>query len=195
MTRRLSLVLLLLSGLAALAPAQRLTADQREESDRVLKKIRSMELYNQILPVLMSADQVKALLPIIEKHRADADRFEVDEHRLLLQLEKDVDAAVTNAREKGQLPGPKILSDANIHFKAFLMKREALIADTVSKLKTVMNEKLNAGQVKAAAHAFNPVVFGIKEEELTEDKRLDYWVRAVLMDNQAYPILIELSKK
>jgi hypothetical protein len=60
-----------------------------------------------------------------------------------------------------------------------------------------MKEKLNEGQVRSAANSFSPAVFGmeIDKETITEDKRLDYWVRLVLMDNDAYPVLVELSKK
>jgi hypothetical protein len=197
MNIRLLFVALLVCVLAAWAFPQKLTSQQQAESDRVLAKIREMELYNQILPVLMTSDQVKAFLPVLEKHRADAERFESDEHRMLLGLEKELDKAIANAKEKGLLPGSLIMRDANVHFQAFTMRRKALIDDTVSKLKEVMREKLNEGQVRAAAHAFSPAVFGldVKEEELTEDKRLDYWVRAVLMDNVAYRILVELSKK
>jgi hypothetical protein len=156
-----------------------------------------MEMYNQILPVLMSKDQIKALLPILEKHRADADKYTLDEHRMLLGLEKELDKAISEAKDKGLLPGEKIMRDSTIHFQAFLIRRKALIDDTVMQLKATMNQKLNAGQVRAAAHSFNPTFFGVEPkegEELTEDKRLDFWVRMVLLDNETYPILLGLSK-
>jgi hypothetical protein len=133
----------------------------------------------------------------LERHRADADKIQVDEHRLLLQLEKDLDVALRGAETNGSLPDEKTMKNALVHFQAFVLKRKALVDDTVSKLLMLMREKLNAGQVRAAANAFDPAVFGmdVDKDTITEDKRLDYWIRIVLIDNTTYPILVELSKK
>jgi hypothetical protein len=197
MNCRVPLLFALLAALACSSPAQKLTPDQLKESDRVLEKIRKVEIYNQLLPVLLTGDQAKLFLPILEKHRADADKIQVDEHRLLLQLEKELDVALQGAEGKGELPDEKTMKNALVHFQAFIMKRKALIDDTVSKLLMLMHEKLNAGQIRAAANAFNPAVFGMDVDKatITEDKRLDYWIRIVLIDNTTYPILVELSKK
>ncbi len=197
MKSRLPLILAIVAGLACTGLAQKITPDEQKESDRILAKIRKVEIYNQVLPVLLTADQAKLFLPILEKHRADADKIEVDEHRLLMGLEKGLDAAIKEAQEKGSLPADNVMKSAFVHFQAFIMKRKALVDDTVMKLMALMREKLNSGQVRAAANAFNPEVFGINVDKntITEDKRLDYWVRVVLMDNAAYPVIVELSKK
>lgn len=196
MRLRFLTVFALLAGLACLAAAQRITPEQQKISERIVAKIRRMEMYNQILPVLFTPDQAKAVLPILESHRAEADKLEVDEHKYLVTLEKGLDAALKSAQESGRVPDDKVMHDAMITFKAFVMRRKALIDDTVGRLATLMRAKLNAGQVRAAANAFNPITFGmeIKPEELTEDKRLDFWIRMVLMDNDAYPVMVELSK-
>lgn len=197
MNSRISIVLALIVGLASLGLGQKLTSDQREQSDRVLAKIRKLEIMNQVLPLLLTPDQAKLFLPVLEKHRGDADKLEVDEFKMLLQLEKDVDAQLKVASDKGSMPDENVMKNLLVHFRAFAMRRKALVDDTVLSLKTLMKEKLNEGQVRSAANSFSPAVFGmeIDKETITEDKRLDYWVRLVLMDNDAYPVLVELSKK
>ncbi len=197
MNCRVPLMFALVAALACSSLAQKLTPDQIKESDRVLEKIRKVEIYNQLLPVLLTGEQAKLFLPILEKHRADADKVQADEHRLLLQLEKELDVALLGAETKGELPDDKTMRNALVHFQAFTMKRKALIDDTVSKLLMLMHEKLNAGQVRAAANAFNPASFGMTADKdtMTEDKKLDLWIRIVLIDNTTYPILVELSKK
>jgi hypothetical protein len=197
MNCRVPLLLAVLASLACSVHAQKLTPEQLKESDRVLDKIRKVEVYNQLLPVLLTGEQAKLFLPILERHRADADKIQVDEHRLLLQLEKDLDVALRGAETNGSLPDEKTMKNALVHFQAFVLKRKALVDDTVSKLLMLMREKLNAGQVRAAANAFDPAVFGmdVDKDTITEDKRLDYWIRIVLIDNTTYPILVELSKK
>jgi hypothetical protein len=197
MNSRISIVLALAVGLASLGLAQKLTPEQRAQSDRVLAKIRKLEIMNQILPVLLTPDQAKLFLPVLEKHRGDADKLESDEYKMLLALEKDVDAQLKVATDKGSLPDEAVMKNLLVHFRAFAMRRKALVDDTVLNLMTLMKEKLNAGQVRAAANSFTPAVFGmdVDKDTITEDKRLDYWVRMVLMDNDAYPVMVELSKK
>ena len=197
MRSRLLTVFALVAGLGCLGQAQQVTPDQQKDSDRILAKFRKLEVYNQILPVLFTPDQARAFLPLIESHRSDADKIEIDEHKYMLTLETGLDAALKDAVEKGKVPDNKVMQGLMIVFKAFVIKRKALIDDTVFKLAAKMREKLDAGQIRAAAHAFNPVVFGIelKDEELTEEKRLDLWIRMVLMDNSTYPVMVEVSRR
>jgi hypothetical protein len=197
MKSRFPLVLVLAVGLASLGLAQKLTPEQRAQSDRVLAKVRKLEIMNQVLPLLLTPDQAKLFLPILEKHRGEADRLEVDEHKLVLTLEKDLDAQIKTSGETGAMPDEAVMKNVLVHFRMFSLRRKSLLDDTALKLMALMKEKLNAGQVRAAANSFSPAVFGLEvdKETITEDKRLDYWIRLVLMDNDAYPVMVELSKK
>ena len=189
-------VLGLVACLAAASQAQ-LTAEQKATSQRVLEKLRKVEIYNQLLPVLMTPDQIKALLPILETHRADAVKQEEFEYKTLHDYESKLDEALKDSEGKGNVPDKQVLRDGLVYFTAFSMSRKALIDDTASLLIAKMKEKLNEGQIHSAANSFDPSILltTIKLEELTEDKKLDYWVRIVLMDNAAYDILVAMSKK
>ncbi|MEX2244607.1 MAG: hypothetical protein WD716_12255 [Fimbriimonadaceae bacterium] len=196
MTLRISLIIALVCGLFAFSFGQ-LPAAEKAASDRVLAKIRKIELYNQILPVLMTPAQLKVILPILEKHRAEAVKLEKLEHDELKKLETSLDPAIKAAEEKGELPSEVLMKRGVSLFHGFLILRKALVDDSVDQLMKAMKANLNDGQIKAAANAFNPAIFlsQMKLEELTDDKKLDYWIRIVLMDNAAYDILLDLSRK
>jgi hypothetical protein len=196
MTLRISLIIALVCGLFALSFGQ-LPADQKAASDRVLAKIRKIELYNQILPVLMTPTQLKAILPVLEKHRAEAVKLEKQEHDELKKLETSLDPAIKLATEKGELPDEALIKRGVSLFFGFMILRKALVDESVDLLMKAMKANLNEGQIKAAANSFSPAIFltEMKLEDLTDDIKLDYWIRLVLMDNAAYDILLELSRK
>lgn len=193
---RAVIALLLVSVFVVAGPQQQLT-EQQKQSDLILAKVKKVQLYNQILPVLMTQEQVRALLTVLEKHRAEAAKLEADEYKYLASVEPKYTSALAAAEEKGAVPEAKVLDETILYFNAFLLKRKALINDTVAELKKTMKAKMNEGQVRSAANAFDPrgLQFTKPLEELTEDELLDNWVRVVLMDNYTYYILVDLSKK
>ncbi len=182
--------------LGALGFSQEPTAQQKA-ADLVLTKVKKLEVYNQILPVLMTPDQIKALLPIIEKHRAEAAKLEAEEYKWLSSIDKELSDILKSAEEKGKIPDEKVMETIVLYFNAFVIKRRALVNETVAELTKVMKEKLNEGQVRAAANALDVRFYNLTKpkEELTEAEKLDTWVRVVLLENHAYYIMLELSKK
>lgn len=196
MKSRLTFVLTLLVALSAIAPAQ-LTAEQKAAADRVMRKIRKLEMYNQILPVLFTKDQIKAFLPALERYRSEVTKLELDENKILQGFERELDQNLERSANKGEIPESKTLNMAVIYFKAFAMKRKALVDETVAELTRLMKEKLNDGQVRSAANAMNPRLFlpDVDPEKMTEDQKLDLWVRMILIEAATYDILVELNKK
>ncbi|HXH60366.1 MAG TPA: hypothetical protein VNI20_03315 [Fimbriimonadaceae bacterium] len=196
MKRRIVLILVFALAIAAVAPAQ-LTADQKANSDRILTKVRKLDMYNQVLPVLFTKDQIKAILPVLEEHRANASNQEMDENKMMLGWEKDLDEQLKRCKDKGEMPKPEVLNMANIYFKVFAMKRKAIVDDAVEKLKEVLKDKCNDGQLKAAENALDPrnYVPDADPAKMTDDEKLDMWIRLVLIDKNTYDILVDLSKK
>jgi hypothetical protein len=167
MKQRFLTLFALCFGLASVGLAQKLTPEQRAQSDRVLAKVRKLEIMNQVLPLLLTPDQAKLFLPILEKHRGEADRLEVDEHKMVLTLEKDLDAQIKASNETGAMPDEAVMKNVLVHFRMFALRRKSLLDDTAMKLMLLMKEKLNAGQVRAAANAFSPTVFGLDVDKET----------------------------
>ena len=182
--------------LFAVSSAQ-LTDAQRAESYLILKKIRQMELYNELLPVMFKPDEAKAFLPILERHRAEVRKIEQSEHKMLRPLEVKLDRVIKVAEETGKVPDTEVLVHALNLFRTFAMIRKALLDATAQELIQTMRQTLNEGQVRSAAGAFNPKAFdpSLDPETMTEDEKLSLWVKIVLMDHLSYDIMLGFSKK
>lgn len=196
MKLRFALLFVALLGVFTTSFAQ-LTDEQKKESDQVLHDIRKLELYNYILPVLLTKDQTNSLMTILEIHRADSKRYEVNEHKFLMDLKVEFADALKEAMDDGKVSGPDVMVKAANLFRAFTILRKALIDDTTKKLADEMRSKLNEGQVLAAANSFDPRIFdpSLDPEKMTEAQKLDMWIVIVLMDPLAYDIMRELSRK
>src|SRR4051812_37834674 len=86
------------------ASAQLAPSDQGKKSDEILKKMRQIDLLNQMLPMAMSKDQIGKLLPVIEKARQSVKDEQKFEYKQLLEVEGKVDAAIKAGVDKGEVP-------------------------------------------------------------------------------------------
>src|SRR5947209_426291 len=74
-------------------------------------KVRKLELYNLLLPLLLSKEQLRAILPPIEKAREVVRivrKSEVDE---IKKLDVKADDALKAAEEKGAVPTKALMDD------------------------------------------------------------------------------------
>lgn len=196
MVRVLMLVLALVA--AAFAAAQPVSPEERaKRSDEILKKMRQMELANQILPLVMTKDQLKEILPAIEKARKNVRELQTEEYETMRKFEAQLDTAIQNATDKGQLPGKDLLVEMNRLLVAFSLKRQAAASENVTSVLDVLNKTLNAGQLKAAANSLDLKQFdpSVKPEELTETVKVRFYVGQVLLDPLAYDLLVKMSLK
>lgn len=159
-------------------------------------KIKRLDLLNQILPVLMTKEQIKKILPAIEKARAEEIKLSKAEKKKMDEFEAKVDKAITDAEEKGILPPAELMGQlAGLHSVLFTA-RQIVITGQVNEVTKALKETLNEGQIKAAANSLNPKVFrpDAKIDEMSDDETLKIWVQYVLMDPIAYDILIKIYK-
>ncbi|MCB8932396.1 MAG: hypothetical protein M9921_04350 [Fimbriimonadaceae bacterium] len=194
MVRVLMLVMALVA--AASVAAQPVSQEERaKRSDEILKKMRQMELANQILPLVMTKEQLKQILPPIEKARANVRDLQNEEFETMRKFEERLDTAIKNATDKGQLPGQALLVEMNRLLMAFSLKRQAAASENVTTVLDVLNKTLNAGQLKAAANSLDLKLFdpSVKPEELTETAKVRFYVGQVLLDPLAYDLLVKMS--
>lgn len=181
---------------AAAAVAQPLSPEQQaKRSDEILKKMRQMELANQILPLVMTKDQLRQVLPPIEKARRNVRDLQTEEFETMRKFEERLDTAIKNATDKGQLPGQTLLVEMNRLLLAFSLKRQAVASENVTLVLDVLNKTLNAGQLKAAANSLDMRLFdpSVKAEELTETAKVRFYVGQVLLDPLSYDLLVKMS--
>lgn len=181
---------------AAAAVAQPLSPEQQaKRSDEILKKMRQMELANQILPLVMTKDQLRQVLPPIEKARRNVRDLQTEEFETMRKFEERLDTAIKNATDKGRLPGQTLLMEMNRLLLAFSLKRQAVASENVTLVLDVLNKTLNAGQLKAAANSLDMRLFdpSVKAEELTETAKVRFYVGQVLLDPLSYDLLVKMS--
>lgn len=189
---------LLAAGLAVtIAGAQTPPSPAQQKADQVLLKARKVDLLNQILPVLMTKDQIGKLLPVIEKARAAVKAVEEKERGELGALEPKLDAAIKEALDKNLVPSRDVLNNAYATFQMMQLRRQSIVNQNVDALLKVIDESWNAGQRKAAAQALRPEAFDptLDSSKMTDEQKLRFYVRVILLDPYAYDLLIKLREK
>lgn len=188
------IVLALMFALAGGASADQ--SDKSKKATETLEKMRQLDLLNQLLPLVMTKDQIRQLLPSIEKARRDVKAQEDMEADLISKYAARVDEAVKNGTEKGDVPDKQFLKELNALVMTMSIKRNAVISDNTDLVLDQMKKVLNAGQIKAAANSLSPSIYlpGYKPEELTDEMKLKVFVREIMLDPLAYDILVKIQK-
>lgn len=171
-------------------------AQGNTQSAAVLEKMRQIDLLNHLIPLVMTKDQIRKLLPVIEKARRDVKIQQDEEAKMLAQKAAAVDKAVKDGVDKGDVPDKQLIKELNAMIQFFTMKRRAIATDNVQMVFEVMKTAFNAGQLKAAGNSLNPKVFGdpgFKVEEMKDDDRLKFFIQEVMLDPLAYDILVKMQ--
>lgn len=190
-----SIVFLVLLG--TMLSAQTSREQRGKRADEIITKIRRMDLANQILPLVLTKEQLDKLLPAVEKARTEGRKAEEVEYEMLTKLEPSVDAAVKEAYEKQMLPKQETMVTVASTFKTMRLRREAIIADNVDAVMAVLEKELNAGQKKAAANAVQPSLFDptLDPTKMSDTQKMRFYVQAILLDSEAYDVLLQMSTK
>lgn len=188
--------LVMLMGLMLFSMMSFAQVDNSAKATEIGRRIHQLNLLNQVLPVLMTKDQIKKLLPVMEKQRQAVKDLEKREFDEMMKIDAKVQAAVKDAKEKQILPSDELNAEIQTLASKFNLERVKLLALQINELAAAMEVHLNAGQIKSAAMALNPKIYNpeVDESQYTEKERLLLWVRYVLMDPEIYPLMIELSK-
>lgn len=167
-----------------------------QKSTAILEKMRQIDLLVQILPLALKKEQLKEILPAVEKARRDVKTQQDDEANLLASYSAKIEKAVKDGIETGDVPDKKLLAELNAMVNTMSMKREAVASDNIEMVLTAMKKALNAGQLKVAANSLNPKLFlgsDVKVEEMKEDDKLKLFVRVIMLDPLAYDLLVKIS--
>ena len=174
------------------------TSDQRaERSTRILAQVPRLDLLNQILPILLTKEQINKILPTLEKAKQAIRETEAKEVELLKTIEAKVDESVKNGIEKGEVPDREILKKVLATFQYFQIARQSVVEANVDRTVEAMKSCMNAGQTKSAMNAidwkkFNP---SLNPEKMSDDEKLRLYVKVVLLDPLAYDVLRDIAAK
>ena len=185
-----------LVSLVAIVSAYAQTDSEKENVLNEFRlKVHKIELYNMILPVVMTKPQIRAILTVIEKCRERSRKFMDKEYELVEKMQADVDDALNKA-DKDQVPSPAIvdkLLQANALNDSF---NQDITQQNIDDIYAVVTAQLNAGQQKAMANSLNPKEFPdwLKNpDQVSQEDKEKIFIRAVFMDFEAYDLLKKLS--
>lgn len=165
------------------------------EADRILLKMRRMQIVDQLLPVLLTKEQIKQILPTVEKARQNEDDRYKDELKKMKELEPELDKALEAAIKEQKTAEEEFVVKYQKTFSALERQRKVLIDFSAGQVLKKMKEVLNVGQLKAAENALDPRLFGEKDpESMSSDAKLTLWVREVLLDRASYDLLVDMSR-
>jgi antirestriction protein ArdC len=136
-------------------------------------------------------------LPAIEQARQMVKNTQKSELAEMQRMKAKLDAALKEALDKRQVPGRELMGEVANMYKVFEIKREAIARENTAKVLEAMKKVLNEGQIKAAAGALEPKLLdpSLDPKTMTQDDKLRVFVRAILLDPDAYELLIELRKR
>ncbi|QYK52968.1 MAG: hypothetical protein KF824_11995 [Fimbriimonadaceae bacterium] len=162
---------------------------------RINLKIRRVEILDQLLPVLMTKEQIKKLLPIVEKAR----QMEVDLQKKELGMLKDLEPLVDKELENGIKKQMLTSAEFNAEYAKIVAKfhtgRAGLIGMSTGMVYEEMKKVLNDGQRTAAAKAVPAVHFPGRElNSVSQEEKLKVWIREVMLDRASYELLSDMAR-
>lgn len=177
-------------------PAQQVTKEQTMKSREILQKARMLDHLTHLLPLLLTKTQINSLLSAIEKARAKEDQITLNEHRELLKMESMLDEQIKRGVEKRMVPEDAKLKETAKTFSAFDFRRMAAAEENATELLAAVKKIFNAGQLKVAENTLDPKAFDpkLKPDEMSQDEKLKFFIKAVLMDWTSYDVLVKMAK-
>lgn len=188
-----------LAGLAtvAIVAAQAAgSAEKAKRSTEILTKARQMDIMNQLLPLLLTKEQIDKLLPNIEKSRQELRKLESQEYDALIALEPKVDKALKEGYEKGQIVAQTTINQAYATFRRMEAKRLSTGAEFGDKIYEDVNTVLTKGQKKSMAGALTPNMINptLDPRKMSEEDRIEFFIQTILLDPSCYDVLLKLRK-
>lgn len=196
MRMRLWMATALALSLVSVGSTQQITADQMAaQSSIIFDKNLKLDLYNQILPILFTKEQLRAILPSIERARQTVRETEKLEFEELKKLEKELDAALKDAESNQKIPPPELMTKVSNTLKKLSTARMLIVQMNTQAVYDAFMKATNAGQQKAAANSLNMALImpGTKPEDVKDEDKIRIYVREILLHPMGYDILRKLS--
>jgi hypothetical protein len=162
---------------------------------RIQEKIRRLDLLNNLLPVLLTPEQIGVLVPVLTKARKADEDLKKKEAALLRALEQDLDKAIREGADGKKFPPNELTARVFTTFTAMSVARTNMVTEQVAGVIKVLDTLLDAGQKKAAAGLIRGVAINPAEpDKVTEEQKFRRWVGAILMDPFALDLLPRMAR-
>lgn len=176
------------------ASLQQVSKNDKYGINPVMDKLAQIDKANQILPLLLTKDQIKQLLPKIERCRENIRNQEKKEADRIKVLGPDADK-VYNETLKGIVPSQDFLSKTRSLFDQFAQERNGVKAANSIILIEAMDQIFDRGQKQRIIGVVDKVFNerSMKWESGTEGEKLSFFALNVLLDDDGYQFLVKLG--
>ena len=188
--------LAVLAAMSVTVALTQLSPDKAKKSDEILIKMRQIDLLNFMVPLVLTKDQINKLLVVVEKCRAKVEQVRNDEATELLKFDSKVTDAVNKGINKDITPGKTLMIELNNNLTKFAFRRQLTGDENADLVLAVFKKELNEGQRKAAMNAHDIKAFDprVDVSKLTDDDKLKFFIKDVILDPYAYDLLMRMSK-
>lgn len=185
-----------LAAMSVTVALTQLSPDKAKKSDEILVKIRQIDLLNFMVPLILTKDQINKLLVVVEKCRSKVDQVRNEEATELLKFDSKVTDAVNKGINKDITPGKTLMIELNNNITKFAFRRQLVADENADLVLAVFKKELNEGQRKAAMNAHDIKAFDprVDVSKLTDDDKLKFFIKDVILDPYAYDLLMRMSK-
>lgn len=158
-------------------------------------KVKKLDILNQLLPVLLTKKQITALLPVLEKARAEVRKTRKQEEALMVDQESKVTKALEEGITLQKIPTRQLLSDVNRMYAAIDIFRKMKGEENTQSVLEVFEKVVNAGQRKVAAQSLNIAFFDkdAQVDKMSEHDKEAVFVREILLHPYTYELLVKIA--
>ncbi len=195
MVFRFLCVFIVLAAISSTTLAQ--TTDKAKRSDGILKKARQLDLLNHLLPLTLTKAQINSLLAPIEKCRRKVKEIEGLEADDLIKYEARIESVVADGADKGKVPSIDFLKEMNKLFIAFSVRRQIAAGENAEIVLAEIKKSWNKGQLTVASKSIDIKAYDPTYDAATatEDFKLSFYIKDILLDPQAYEVLVRMAKR
>jgi hypothetical protein len=196
--KKLFISVSLLAVIVAGAFAQAITTEHGSHSDAIFTKLRKIDLLNQILPLLLTKDQINSsILPAIEKARTKEKQVLTEEDTTLEKLEPQIDEVLNKAIDKLQYPSKEFSNLIARSTTQMSIARSLALTEITENLTKALDASLTSAQKKIMEGSFdsNYVAPGKKPEDVKPEVKRQFFIQRVFLDPLTREILIALAEK
>lgn len=191
MRTALALFALLVCG----AAVAQVNASDPHKINATIEQLEELDLANRILPLLMTKDQIRKLLPEIEKCRSNVRAQEKKEADRIRPLQPEIDKYSKEVLE-GKMPPTEFTDKVSEMFEKFQNERLQVKVANALVLTEAMGKHLNEGQLRAAIGVVDKVYDDAKRTWVggNETAKLQFYAVTIFLSDRAYDLLVKLAK-
>jgi hypothetical protein len=195
---KLLLSIALCFAIATGAFAQVITTEHGKQSDEIFLKLRKIDLLDQLLPLLLTKDQINHnLLPAIEQARSKMKQILNDEDTELAKFDAETTEVLDNALTKDQYPPKDFLKRVAAKTRDMSIKRSVNMSLITADLAKILDATLTDGQKKVMENSFDSsfVDPSKKPEDVKPDTKRIFFINRVFLDPLTRELLIALADR